>query len=145
MCPVWRVLSFDPIRKLLEGEETHFNSGMSFGAASYSYQPRASASSSKSSQREKEGAMKESFKDISEDKDEADINSNNWTKIGRDIWKSRRDILYIVNVQLVHSHILYLVMATLTEMFGIRAKSQYFGVVIVKKKKKKSVIFSCQY
>ncbi|KAF3708538.1 Alpha-internexin [Channa argus] len=64
-------------RKLLEGEETHFNSGMSFGAASYSFQPRASPSSSRSSQREKEGATKESFKNISEDKDEADINSNN--------------------------------------------------------------------
>ncbi|TKS85222.1 Alpha-internexin [Collichthys lucidus] len=65
-------------RKLLEGEETHFNSGMSFGAASYSYQPRVSAgSSSKSSHREKEGATKESFKESSEDKDEADINSNN--------------------------------------------------------------------
>ncbi|TDH00843.1 hypothetical protein EPR50_G00173910 [Perca flavescens] len=62
-------------RKLLEGEETHFNSGISFGAASYSYQPRASAS--RSSQREKEGATKESFKESSEDKDEADINSNN--------------------------------------------------------------------
>ncbi|XP_062257293.1 internexin neuronal intermediate filament protein, alpha a [Platichthys flesus] len=64
-------------RKLLEGEETHFNSGMSFGAASFNYQPRASASSFRSSQREKEGGMKESFKEISEDKDEADINSNN--------------------------------------------------------------------
>ncbi|CAI5653309.1 unnamed protein product [Oreochromis niloticus] len=58
-------------RKLLEGEETHFNSGMSFN---YSYQPRASSSSSR---REKEGGAKESFKDVSEDKDEADINSNN--------------------------------------------------------------------
>ncbi|XP_038570764.1 alpha-internexin-like isoform X1 [Micropterus salmoides] len=64
-------------RKLLEGEETHFNSGMSFGATSYSFQARASAGSSKSSQREKEGAKKESFKESSEDKDEADINSNN--------------------------------------------------------------------
>ncbi|XP_023281465.1 alpha-internexin-like [Seriola lalandi dorsalis] len=64
-------------RKLLEGEETHFNSGMSFSAASYSFQPRASASSSRSSQREKDGAKKESFKEMSEDKDEADINSNN--------------------------------------------------------------------
>ncbi|XP_039995931.1 internexin neuronal intermediate filament protein, alpha a [Xiphias gladius] len=64
-------------RKLLEGEETHFNSGMTFAAASYSYQPRGSAGSSRSSQREKEGATKESFKDISEDKDEEDINSNN--------------------------------------------------------------------
>ncbi|KAM4591272.1 alpha-internexin-like [Odontesthes bonariensis] len=64
-------------RKLLEGEETHFNSGVSFSSASYSYQPRAAASSSRSTQREKEGAKKESFKDISEDKDEADINSNN--------------------------------------------------------------------
>ncbi|XP_070834226.1 alpha-internexin-like [Chaetodon trifascialis] len=64
-------------RKLLEGEETHFNSGMSFGAASYSYQPRASAGPSKSSQREKGGATKESFKESSEEKDEADINSNN--------------------------------------------------------------------
>ncbi|XP_034754435.1 alpha-internexin-like [Etheostoma cragini] len=62
-------------RKLLEGEETHFNSGISFGAASYSYQPRASVP--RSSQREKEGATKESFKESSEDKDEADINSNN--------------------------------------------------------------------
>ncbi|XP_029030924.1 alpha-internexin-like [Betta splendens] len=65
-------------RKLLEGEETHFNSGMSFGAASYSYQPQASTSASRSSHREKEGATtKETFKEISEDKDEADINSNN--------------------------------------------------------------------
>ncbi|KAM7385085.1 hypothetical protein PAMP_001183 [Pampus punctatissimus] len=58
-------------RKLLEGEETHFNSGMSF----YNYQPRASTGSSKNSQREKEGAKKGSFKE--EEKDEADINSNN--------------------------------------------------------------------
>uniref|UniRef100_A0A665T9M6 Alpha-internexin-like n=1 Tax=Echeneis naucrates TaxID=173247 RepID=A0A665T9M6_ECHNA len=64
-------------RKLLEGEETHFNSGMSFAATGYSYQPRGSAGSSRTSQREKEGAKKESFKEISEDKDEADINSNN--------------------------------------------------------------------
>ncbi|KAM9344953.1 internexin neuronal intermediate filament protein, alpha a [Symphorus nematophorus] len=64
-------------RKLLEGEETHFNSGVSFGATSYSYHPRASAGSSRSSQREKDGATKESFKESSEDKDEADINSNN--------------------------------------------------------------------
>ncbi|KAM6916033.1 alpha-internexin-like [Xenentodon cancila] len=64
-------------RKLLEGEETHFNSGISFGASSYSYQPRVSAGSSRTSQKDKEGASKESFKDVSEDKDEADINSNN--------------------------------------------------------------------
>ncbi|MED6244338.1 hypothetical protein ATANTOWER_005446 [Ataeniobius toweri] len=64
-------------RKLLEGEETHFNSGVSFGTASYSYQARGSTESYKSSQREKGGAKKESFKDISEDKEEADINSNN--------------------------------------------------------------------
>ncbi|XP_059215242.1 internexin neuronal intermediate filament protein, alpha a [Centropristis striata] len=64
-------------RKLLEGEETHFNSGMSFGAASYSYQPRGSVGSSKSSHKEKGGAKKETFKESSEDKDEADINSNN--------------------------------------------------------------------
>ncbi|XP_070697728.1 alpha-internexin-like [Pempheris klunzingeri] len=64
-------------RKLLEGEETHFNSGMLFGAASYSYQPRASAGSSRSGQREKEGAKKESFKESSDSKDAADINSNN--------------------------------------------------------------------
>uniref|UniRef100_UPI0037E85DA2 internexin neuronal intermediate filament protein, alpha a n=1 Tax=Semicossyphus pulcher TaxID=241346 RepID=UPI0037E85DA2 len=64
-------------RKLLEGEETHFNSGMSFGATSFSYQPRGSISSTRSSQREKEGAKKESFKESHEDKDEADINSNN--------------------------------------------------------------------
>ncbi|XP_034537753.1 alpha-internexin-like [Notolabrus celidotus] len=64
-------------RKLLEGEETHFNSGISFGAASYSYQPRGSIGSSRSHQREKEGATKESFKESREDKDEADINSNN--------------------------------------------------------------------
>lgn len=66
-------------RKLLEGEETHFNSGMSFGAAGYSYQPqtRASAGSSRTGQREKDGSKKESFKESSEDKDEADINSNN--------------------------------------------------------------------
>uniref|UniRef100_A0A3B3B4H0 Internexin neuronal intermediate filament protein alpha n=1 Tax=Oryzias melastigma TaxID=30732 RepID=A0A3B3B4H0_ORYME len=51
-------------RKLLEGEETHFNSGMSFGTASYSYQPRVSAGSSRSSKREKEGGAKESFKDV---------------------------------------------------------------------------------
>ncbi|KAL7383823.1 hypothetical protein ABVT39_018314 [Epinephelus coioides] len=64
-------------RKLLEGEETHFNSGMSFGAASFSYQPRATAGSSRSGHKEKEGAKKESFKESGEDKDEADINSNN--------------------------------------------------------------------
>ncbi|XP_030298619.1 internexin neuronal intermediate filament protein, alpha a [Sparus aurata] len=64
-------------RKLLEGEETHFNSGMSFGAAGYSYQPRASTGSSKSTQRDKDGSSKESFKESREDKDEADINSNN--------------------------------------------------------------------
>lgn len=87
------LFSFDPVRKLLEGEETHFNS---FGAASYSYQPRASAGSSKSSQREKEAATKESFKDISEDKDEADINSNNWARTRRDIQKVRREILHTV-------------------------------------------------
>ncbi|XP_028278621.1 alpha-internexin-like [Parambassis ranga] len=63
-------------RKLLEGEETHFNSGVSFGSAGYSYQPRASGSSTRSGQREKDGATKESFKERSEDKDEADINSN---------------------------------------------------------------------
>ncbi|XP_061645469.1 alpha-internexin-like [Phyllopteryx taeniolatus] len=62
-------------RKLLEGEETHFNSGMSFGAASYSYQARAPAGSSRSNQRDKDGAKKESLKE--EEKDEADINSNN--------------------------------------------------------------------
>lgn len=68
-----------PIRKLLEGEETHFNSGMSFGGASYSsYQPRgASAGSSRGGQREKDGAKKESFKESGEDKEQADINSNN--------------------------------------------------------------------
>lgn len=62
-------------RKLLEGEETHFNSGMSF---SYAYQPhpsRASAGPSRS-RREKDGATKESLKESGEDKDEADINSN---------------------------------------------------------------------
>ncbi|XP_049456392.1 internexin neuronal intermediate filament protein, alpha a [Epinephelus fuscoguttatus] len=64
-------------RKLLEGEETHFNSGMSFGTASFSYQPRATAGSSRSGHKEKEGAKKESFKESGEDKDEADINSNN--------------------------------------------------------------------
>lgn len=73
---------FASVRKLLEGEETHFNSGMSFGTASYSYQARSSTESYKSSQREKGGAMKESFKGISEDKEEADINSNNWTQAG---------------------------------------------------------------
>ncbi|XP_030011643.1 alpha-internexin-like isoform X2 [Sphaeramia orbicularis] len=61
-------------RKLLEGEETHFNSGVSFGASSYSYQPRSSGGSSRSSQRDKESTTKESFK---EEKDQADINSNN--------------------------------------------------------------------
>lgn len=69
----------DARRKLLEGEETHFNSGMSFGTASYIYQPqppRASAGPSRSSQREKDGATKESLKASGEDKDEADINSN---------------------------------------------------------------------
>ncbi|CAJ1066988.1 internexin neuronal intermediate filament protein%2C alpha a [Xyrichtys novacula] len=64
-------------RKLLEGEETHFNTGMSFSATSYSYQPRGSVGSTRSSQRDKDGAMKESFKESREDKDEADINSNN--------------------------------------------------------------------
>ncbi|XP_034080666.1 alpha-internexin-like [Gymnodraco acuticeps] len=64
-------------RKLLEGEETHFNSGISFGAASYSYQPRAAASPSRSPREKEGGATKESFKESSEEKDEADINSNN--------------------------------------------------------------------
>ncbi|XP_012730483.2 alpha-internexin [Fundulus heteroclitus] len=64
-------------RKLLEGEETHFNSGMSFGTTSYSYQARGPSESHKSSPAGKGGATKESFKDISEDKEEADINSNN--------------------------------------------------------------------
>lgn len=50
---------------------------MSFGAAGYSYQPRASTGSSKSTQRDKDGSSKESFKESREDKDEADINSNN--------------------------------------------------------------------
>ncbi|KAM4614956.1 internexin neuronal intermediate filament protein, alpha a [Polymixia lowei] len=71
-------------RKLLEGEETHFSSGMLFGAAnhsvSYSYQPRPSSGSSRSSRKEKEATRKESFKEITEEKveksDEADINSN---------------------------------------------------------------------
>ncbi|KAM3605945.1 uncharacterized protein V6R79_007838 [Siganus canaliculatus] len=64
-------------RKLLEGEETHFNSGMSFSAATYGYQHRASGASFKSSQKDREGLTKESFKESKEDKDEADINSNN--------------------------------------------------------------------
>ncbi|KAI9533767.1 hypothetical protein NQZ68_019848 [Dissostichus eleginoides] len=64
-------------RKLLEGEETHFNSGISFGAASYSYQPRAAAGPSRSPREKEGGATKESFKESSEEKDEADINSNN--------------------------------------------------------------------
>ncbi|XP_076017080.1 alpha-internexin-like [Genypterus blacodes] len=74
-------------RKLLEGEETHFNSGICFGAAnpsvSYSYQPPAvsssSSSSSKSKRRGKEATQKES-KEVSEDvldKEVTDINSNN--------------------------------------------------------------------
>ncbi|XP_061602072.1 alpha-internexin-like [Cololabis saira] len=62
-------------RKLLEGEETHFNSGISFGSSNYSYPPRASGGSSR--KKDKDGASKESFKDVGEDKDEADINSNN--------------------------------------------------------------------
>ncbi|XP_077469802.1 alpha-internexin-like [Stigmatopora argus] len=62
-------------RKLLEGEETHFNSGMSFGTTSYSYQARAPAASSRSNERDKNGAKKESLKE--EEKDQADINSNN--------------------------------------------------------------------
>ncbi|XP_047459739.1 alpha-internexin-like [Mugil cephalus] len=58
-------------RKLLEGEETHFNSGMSFSSSSYVYQAaKVPADFSKSSQKEKDGAMKE----LREDKDE---NSNN--------------------------------------------------------------------
>lgn len=72
-------VSVDACRKLLEGEETHFNSGMSFSTASYAYQPqppRASAGPSRSFQKEKEGATKESLKGSGEDKDEADINSN---------------------------------------------------------------------
>ncbi|KAI4812839.1 hypothetical protein KUCAC02_024206 [Chaenocephalus aceratus] len=64
-------------RKLLEGEETHFNSGISFGAASYSYQPRAAAGPSRSPREKEGGATKESFKESSVEKDEADINSNN--------------------------------------------------------------------
>ncbi|KAJ4948750.1 hypothetical protein JOQ06_020273 [Pogonophryne albipinna] len=64
-------------RKLLEGEETHFNSGISFGAASYSYQPRAATGPSRSPREKEGGATKESFKESSEEKDEANINSNN--------------------------------------------------------------------
>ncbi|XP_071782239.1 internexin neuronal intermediate filament protein, alpha a [Centroberyx gerrardi] len=70
-------------RKLLEGEETHFNSGISFGAASpstsYSYQPRASApaASSRSGRKEKEAARKEITEEKVDKSDEADINSNN--------------------------------------------------------------------
>ncbi|XP_010776810.1 alpha-internexin-like [Notothenia coriiceps] len=64
-------------RKLLEGEETHFNSGISFRAASYSYQPRAAAGPSRSPREKEGGTTKESFKESSEEKDEADINSNN--------------------------------------------------------------------
>ncbi|KAM3835950.1 alpha-internexin-like [Diretmus argenteus] len=70
-------------RKLLEGEETHFSSGLSFGAAtpgvSYSYQPRAPAGSSRS-RKEKDAAQKDGFKIAQEkgdENDEADINSNN--------------------------------------------------------------------
>lgn len=68
------------LRKLLEGEETHFNSGVSFGATSYSYQAASRSpapTSSRGGQRDKDGATKESFKDSGDDKDEADINSNN--------------------------------------------------------------------
>lgn len=60
-------------RKLLEGEETHFNSGVSFGA-SFGYQPRATGAQPRGGARDKEGSTKESYK---EEKDEADVNSNN--------------------------------------------------------------------
>uniref|UniRef100_A0A8C5EW06 Alpha-internexin-like n=1 Tax=Gouania willdenowi TaxID=441366 RepID=A0A8C5EW06_GOUWI len=80
LCYIWykgvcvvTLVSSDGVRKLLEGEETRFNSGMTFGAVSYTFQPRGSASSS---QRERDGATKESSKESMEDKDEADINSN---------------------------------------------------------------------
>ncbi|XP_053731427.1 alpha-internexin-like [Synchiropus splendidus] len=63
-------------RKLLEGEETHFNSGMSFSGSSFSYQSRAGGGPSRGgASRDREGAKKESLKE--EEKDEADINSNN--------------------------------------------------------------------
>lgn len=65
-----------PIRKLLEGEETHFNSGVSFGA-SFGYQPRATGAQPRGGARDKEGSTKESYK---EEKDEADVNSNNWRR-----------------------------------------------------------------
>lgn len=52
---------------------------MSFGTAGFSYQPQArnSAGSARGGQREREGHTKESLKESGEDKDEADINSNN--------------------------------------------------------------------
>ncbi|KAF3842387.1 hypothetical protein F7725_024338 [Dissostichus mawsoni] len=67
----------DLLNETAGGEETHFNSGISFGAASYSYQPRAAAGPSRSPREKEGGATKESFKESSEEKDEADINSNN--------------------------------------------------------------------
>ncbi|XP_029608806.1 internexin neuronal intermediate filament protein, alpha a [Salmo trutta] len=72
-------------RKLLEGEETHFSTGILFGASNhgtshFGYQPRAS-SYARSTNKEKEAAQKDGFKEITEEKveksDEADINSNN--------------------------------------------------------------------
>ncbi|XP_010865491.2 internexin neuronal intermediate filament protein, alpha a [Esox lucius] len=71
-------------RKLLEGEETHFSTGISFntsnhGASHFGYQPRASGSAR--STKEKEVPQKDGFKEITEEKveksDEADVNSNN--------------------------------------------------------------------
>ncbi|XP_029927043.1 internexin neuronal intermediate filament protein, alpha a [Myripristis murdjan] len=68
-------------RKLLEGEETHFSSGIAFGAVgpgmSYSFQSRTSAGSSTSGSRKDKDTRKEGYKEISEEKNESDINSNN--------------------------------------------------------------------
>jgi hypothetical protein len=73
------------LRKLLEGEETHFSTGILFGASNhgtshFGYQPRAS-SYARSTNKEKEAAQRDGFKEITEEKveksDEADINSNN--------------------------------------------------------------------
>lgn len=66
-------------RKLLEGEETHF-SASNHGTSHFGYQPRAS-SYARSTNKDKEAAQKDGFKEITEEKveksDEADINSNN--------------------------------------------------------------------
>lgn len=88
--PPWHLLLLI-LRKLLEGEETHFSTGMPYGAAThsvnYSYLPLPSAGSSRPpspsssrKSRKKDAAQKESPKEAAEvtveKNEEADLLSN---------------------------------------------------------------------